>query len=201
MILCLDVTSQVCGFAWSSGDVSGGVALETKRPSYELIPKLQELLRTHKLEVLGIVSGPGSFTGIRTGFALAKGLHEALGVRVLCLNKFDLLAFEYGLSNQEIGHLVIPGRGDRCFYAVWQNGQVSDTPKEVHKDELPAGVGFISPADLDLPGNKVLPISYPKTFLNAVSAGLGREELEPLYIRPADTRKNLSYLEKLLASH
>jgi tRNA threonylcarbamoyladenosine biosynthesis protein TsaB len=39
-----------------------------------------------------LVSGPGSFTGLRIGMSYVKGLHAALGMDVVTMNSLELLA-------------------------------------------------------------------------------------------------------------
>jgi tRNA threonylcarbamoyladenosine biosynthesis protein TsaB len=44
------------------------------------------------LDGLGVVSGPGSFTGVRTGLAMAKGLCEVAGLPLASVSRLEVLA-------------------------------------------------------------------------------------------------------------
>jgi tRNA threonylcarbamoyladenosine biosynthesis protein TsaB len=41
---------------------------------------------------IGVVSGPGSFTGVRTGLAMAKGLCEVAGLPLASVSRLEVLA-------------------------------------------------------------------------------------------------------------
>jgi tRNA threonylcarbamoyladenosine biosynthesis protein TsaB len=44
------------------------------------------------LSGIGVVSGPGSFTGVRTGLAMAKGLCEVVGLPLASISRLEVLA-------------------------------------------------------------------------------------------------------------
>src|ERR1700729_3787211 len=44
------------------------------------------------LSGIGVVSGPGSFPGVRTGLAMAKGLCEVVGLPLASVSRLEVLA-------------------------------------------------------------------------------------------------------------
>jgi tRNA threonylcarbamoyladenosine biosynthesis protein TsaB len=75
--------------------------------SAQLVPQIAALLARHgygKPDIDGfvVVSGPGSFTGLRIGLAAVKGLGEILGKPIVALSLLELVA----LAVQEPGKVV-----------------------------------------------------------------------------------------------
>ena len=60
------------------------------------------------LTAIGIVTGPGSFTGIRLGIAYAKGLGIGLNIPVIPVNAFELYLAEF----PDAFVAIESGRGD-----------------------------------------------------------------------------------------
>lgn len=60
------------------------------------------------LSVIGVVVGPGSFTGIRLGIAYAKGLGMGLDIPVVPINAFEIYLAEY----PDAFVAIDSGRGD-----------------------------------------------------------------------------------------
>jgi tRNA threonylcarbamoyladenosine biosynthesis protein TsaB len=65
--------------------------------------------RLKDLRAIGVVNGPGSFTGIRVGVSAAKGLSEALGIGVVAVSRLAVLA---GKGSGEVLTLLDAGRGE-----------------------------------------------------------------------------------------
>lgn len=69
---------------------------DERRDVEDLAPFLKALLEEHGLEKseikqVVVVSGPGSFTSLRTGVAFANALAEGLGARLYAMDTFELL--------------------------------------------------------------------------------------------------------------
>lgn len=65
----------------------------------------------HALHVVGVVGGPGSFTGVRVGLAVAKGLCEAWKIPLVALSRLEVLA-ELGVA----GSVAVLDAGRNEFY-------------------------------------------------------------------------------------
>ena len=81
------------------------------------------------LQVVGVVHGPGSFTGMRVGLAAAKGLCEAKGMKLCAISRLEILQ-----RLGDVGALAVLDAGRDEFY-------VRESGKEFiwTRDELKAG--------------------------------------------------------------
>lgn len=66
--------------------------------------------KLRQLHAIGVVNGPGSFTGVRVGLSCAKGLCEALSIPLAAVSRLQALATAAALSN---GYAILnAGRGE-----------------------------------------------------------------------------------------
>jgi tRNA threonylcarbamoyladenosine biosynthesis protein TsaB len=69
-------------------------------------------------EAIAVVTGPGSFTGVRVGLSIAKGLSEATGASLVAISRLELLASVATQAAEPHPHsvcaLLDAGRGE--FY-------------------------------------------------------------------------------------
>jgi len=107
--------------------------------SEHLMPAVRRLFadrgwKVNELAAVGVVIGPGSFTGVRVGLSAAKGLCEAGGVGMIAMSRLALVAAELELSdptsqNRDMGHpdcgdvvaLLDAGRGE-YYCGVYRDG-------------------------------------------------------------------------------
>ena len=86
----------VVGLA-EAGSVTAEQWLPGRRSSESLVPAIREMLgcagwMVGELAAIGVVTGPGSFTGVRVGLSVAKGLCEAGGVKMVAMSRLELVA-------------------------------------------------------------------------------------------------------------
>lgn len=73
------------------------VTMPGRSASERLVAELRLALTAAEWKVadvgaIGVVTGPGSFTGVRVGLSVAKGLSEATGAPLIAISRLDLLA-------------------------------------------------------------------------------------------------------------
>jgi tRNA threonylcarbamoyladenosine biosynthesis protein TsaB len=109
------------------------VAAERTLPGREtqeqLMVAIAEVLAVEGLtpgvvDVLGVVTGPGSFTGVRIGLAAVKGLAEALGSPVVAVSRLAVLAAQADEAGAVTAWLDA-GRGD-VFVGRYVDGVCRD---------------------------------------------------------------------------
>src|SRR5258706_13289960 len=99
--------AQVIGeFAWGSG----------QRNTVELAPAVADLLARCALTIndvnaLGVALGPGSFTSLRVGLALVKGLALARHIPLIGIPTLDILAQAQPTSKLLLAVAIQTGRG------------------------------------------------------------------------------------------
>lgn len=99
LLLGIDTSSSSCRIAirMPNGEFRKVVSAEVNDHSVSLTPMIHELLLQNDLsasQLSGLVinSGPGSYTGLRIGYATAKGLCFALGIPLYAVPGLQVLA-------------------------------------------------------------------------------------------------------------
>jgi tRNA threonylcarbamoyladenosine biosynthesis protein TsaB len=97
-LLLIDTCGETVGIALSVGEqILASEDLVRGSASAEILSAIRRLLnqlnwRLGDLDAIGVVRGPGSFTGIRAGLAMAKGLCEAAGLPLAAVSRLEVLA-------------------------------------------------------------------------------------------------------------
>ncbi len=100
-------------------DVIEVVPLEGGTFSAQLVPQIAVLLAKHSfnksdIDGFAVVSGPGSFTGVRVGLAAIKALAEVLGKPIAAVSLLEAIAVAGGAPGR-VTAVMDAGRGE--FYA------------------------------------------------------------------------------------
>ncbi len=133
MLLAVDTATQMAGVALY--DQVGGKVLgeeswsSVNRHTVELMPRLTRLMELQgvtppALTGLAVSLGPGSFTGLRIGMGVIKGLALAQGLPLVGIPTLDLTAHPHTTQKLPIWAVLQAGRGRICAaYYVRPKGQ------------------------------------------------------------------------------
>lgn len=113
------------GEASSAGlDVLGFRELPAREFSAQLIAAVAELLggspyRLADVEALGVVTGPGSFTGLRVGVSAVKALAEGAAKPIIAVSRLAVMASL--MAEPGLVHAVLDaGRGE-FYHGIYRN--------------------------------------------------------------------------------
>jgi len=100
-----DATGPRAECAWASG----------RNHTAQLLPQLDLLLRhlgaeRGDLHAVAVALGPGSWSGLRVGLSVAKGLALAAGMPIFGISTLDALAYQHGLPDMPVFPLIRLGR-------------------------------------------------------------------------------------------
>jgi len=123
VILAIDTTGEFGSLALCEGErVIEEVAIHSPDGfAHVVFGELEGLLARNRLQITDIgrvaaASGPGSFTGVRVGLTLAKGLAFALGKRVVPVSVLQAMA-SYGTG--PLRAVVMEARRGEVYAAVY----------------------------------------------------------------------------------
>lgn len=122
-LLAIDTSSNMLQLAVAFGGDRTVKASEDVEMSHGrvILKKIGDLLGSAGLtpkdiDLLAVATGPGSFTGLRIGLSIAKGMLVALDAKIIGVSMFDLAAYALR-DREEQHHLIVPFKRDACFLA------------------------------------------------------------------------------------
>jgi tRNA threonylcarbamoyladenosine biosynthesis protein TsaB len=140
MLLAVDTSTAQVGLALYDGSqVIGEYAWRSsQRHTVELAPAISDLLTRcgltmEDVRVLGVALGPGSFTSLRVGLSLVKGLALARHLPLVGIPTLDVLAVAQPLSRLPLLVAIQAGRGRLALggYKRSKNGWQAKGPARV----------------------------------------------------------------------
>lgn len=136
-ILALDGSGLTAGIAILN---ENGVLAEynvnyKKTHSQTLLPMVEEVMnmlgiKPEELDYIAVTSGPGSFTGLRIGASVAKGLGLALDKTLVPVPTTEALAYNFQGSD----YLICPimdARRNQVYYGMYEFAQENGKAEEV----------------------------------------------------------------------
>jgi len=175
VILVIDTSSATSALALL--DASRKPLREATYPSgrtFDLPAAFRDLVAGEPLTAVAVATGPGSFTGLRTGVSFGLGL--AMGLRIPIF-PLPSLRLQSARSEEPVLAVVEAGRG-RVYFLVPGGEEGLAEPGELPKN-LPANlqvVGWLRPATeaaLRAAGLRLKPEGELRSFGSAASTVLG----------------------------
>jgi tRNA threonylcarbamoyladenosine biosynthesis protein TsaB len=172
------------------------VPLEGGTFSAQLVPQISEMLSKHNLAkhdigAFAVVSGPGSFTGLRVGLAAIKALAEILNKPIVAVSRLEAVAWVSGIRGDVMAALDA-GRGE-IFCGEYTTGNAEGTSRgkiaPVDSEQLLSQADFFTVAaacHVVTPDQKIADLCHQKvldvTLIDApkadVIARLGFERVQ-----------------------
>jgi tRNA threonylcarbamoyladenosine biosynthesis protein TsaB len=124
-LLAIDSCSSVLSVAVSRGDEIFHTEAEAEMKHSEFImdciDSMMKMASLNPCDLNGVLCmrGPGSFTGLRIGFSVAKGLALSLSIPFIPVPTFDCIAFP--CRNNRLTFAVIEARKNAWFFAVYRS--------------------------------------------------------------------------------
>jgi tRNA threonylcarbamoyladenosine biosynthesis protein TsaB len=122
-LLLIDTCGSEGSVALAEGEpkpkIVASDVLPGRSASERLVPVIRQMMeiegwKPRDLAAIGVVHGPGSFTGVRVGLSAAKGLSEAGRVPLIAVSRLAVLAAAAGDTEGNVCAVLDAGRGE--FY-------------------------------------------------------------------------------------
>lgn len=127
-LLFIDTSGNLAAVASSkSGKLAAPVYHDDAKTQAVVLNQLiEDALRAAEcslqdIDAICVCAGPGSYTGLRVGLSIAKGIAYALDKKLLLFDKLSLIARSYKDSESEPGDklVVLNARKDEVFFALF----------------------------------------------------------------------------------
>jgi tRNA threonylcarbamoyl adenosine modification protein YeaZ len=163
-----------------------------------------------KIDAVSVTIGPGSFTGIRVGLAIAKGVADSLEKKIIPVNNFHLLLNRlFEIDKNKTYCVLIPAKLPELYYSVLKNkkeiksGIVQLTEINTIIDENTAVVSDFSDETVRnlsyFSSGSISKLNYEPDSMAKLSAELFESgyifppgKVKPLYIKDFVFRKTIS---------
>ncbi|HEV2127628.1 MAG TPA: tRNA (adenosine(37)-N6)-threonylcarbamoyltransferase complex dimerization subunit type 1 TsaB [Thermomicrobiales bacterium] len=140
-VLAIDTSAERAGVAlWNGTALHEMVWPSDRRQTTEAMSRIDDLLASADVdvrEIVGVVvaQGPGTFTGLRVGMSIAKGLAIALGIPIAGVPTLDAIALPWAQANRSVVAMLAAGRGRLVWQSISPGGPsaipVNGTPAEL----------------------------------------------------------------------
>ncbi len=140
-LLAIDTATDQAGLALFNGEQMAEMSWPSgRRQTTTVLPALESMLSQLGLAMenvgaVAVTAGPGSFTGLRVGLSLAKGLAITGDRHLIGVNTLDVAAAPYVEAGNDCVALVPAGRG-RVVWSAYRPGVAPSRPVNISIDEF-----------------------------------------------------------------
>jgi len=223
MILAINTTTRQ--FSLALMDLQGVVLAEylilpKERNFNGFMPAVHALVKSSKagmegIQTIAVAIGPGSFTGMRVGLAMAKGMTQGLRIPIIGVSGLEALAIQVPYATHPICSIIDSRKGE-VFTALfrWNSGgemvrtqediclRIEDLPSLVKETTIILGNDFNSQGHLIKEALRTKANLAPAHLWNLKASAVGTlglrqflahnfddpQDLAPTYLRPPDIR-------------
>lgn len=218
VILAFDSSGGACSVAVAEARRVLAERQETmeRGQAERLAPLIESTLRSAgrslaELDAVAVTTGPGSFTGLRIGIAMAKGIAQALGLPLIGVASFDAVAraARPGLAGPALCILLESRRAEVYLQLFAATGEPRSEPLALAPEELAPWLSArLSGAPVRLAGDAAARLAdglagagvaatlsgvggpsarfVAEIAADRLAAGCLAAPVEPLYLRPPD---------------
>lgn len=136
--LCMDTSNKFLILAIIKDDqiVASCNINSWKKQSELIFIELQKCLKNaqilpNEINQIVVTKGPGSYTGVRIAMTIAKVLCKIADKRLYTLSSLQLIA-----SNKKRAAVVIDARGQRGYFAIYEQGNLVGEEKVLSIEEI-----------------------------------------------------------------
>ena len=146
MLLAIDTATRSVGLALHGGDalLAEHVWVTNGYHTVELAPEIALMLRradrqVSDLTAIAVAKGPGSYTGLRIGMALGKGLSLVHNLKMVAIPTFHIIAHAQPRRKEKLVAVISAGR--KRIAALWykwgsRGWESKSEPENTTWDEL-----------------------------------------------------------------
>ncbi len=140
-IAAIDTSSDQAGVALFDGGRPAVIAWNAHRNhTVDTLAQLDHLLRLMgislpQLRGVAVATRPGSFSALRVGLSVAKGLAFSLNIPLMGIPTTDAIAAPFAWTSRPVLAVMTAGRG-RVVWARYQPGMPADGPRNTTVEEL-----------------------------------------------------------------
>ena len=192
-ILSIETTTKICSVSlFSNNDLISFREDDSRKHSTLLGKFIHEIFNTENIELIDLDSiaisiGPGSYTGLRIGLSMAKGLAYTLNKPIIPIDTIESINYE--IKDKDY-FIVVPAYREFCFIQEYRNGRRINNIKFDNIEFLKNKVniyGYLE-NNFDIKINQILPSS--KNIAKVAYLNFNKyichdiKSIKPNYIKP-----------------